>query len=102
MAAPVRCSDRFGPAHSGIFQILTVRSLPDDATRLPSGLNATPVTVSVCPFQATTSLPSAAFQTRTTESVPTEASRLPSGLNDTFQTFSRWPLNVTASLPVSA
>ncbi len=49
------------------------------AMRLPSGKNATPLTVVKGPSYLRTSLPLWASQTRTTPSSPPETIRLPSG-----------------------
>ena len=72
--------------------------------RLPSGLNATLVTTSVCPLRTRTSWPFSASHTFTVSSdtaVP-ETMRLPSGLNATLDTSSVCPLRVRTSWPVSA
>ena len=53
------------------------------ASLCPSGLNATPVTVSVWPVRGAPSWPVSAFHNRTVLSSPALASRCPSGLNAT-------------------
>ena len=69
---------------------------------MPSGLNATPVTPSVCPLSVSSSWPVAASQTLTVSSQLAEARRLPSGLNATPVTSPVCPLSVSSSWPVAA
>src|SRR5262245_11531345 len=72
----------FGPnrftSHSRIF----MSALPE-ASVLPSGLNATQLTASVCPVNFATSLPDATSHSRIVLSAPHEAIVLPSGLKAT-------------------
>ena len=63
---------------------LTVSSLLAEAMRRPSGLNATPYTVLVCPLSVSVSRPVTASQILTVPSPLPDASRLPSGLNATL------------------
>src|SRR5439155_1514032 len=64
-------------------QTRTVWSSPAEASRRPSGLNATRETGRECPTSVRRSSPDAASHTRTTLSSPQEASRRPSGLKAT-------------------
>ena len=82
-----------------------VRSELAEASRLPSGLNATLQTSSVCPLRVRNSCPVAASQIFTVWSKLPEASRLLSGLNATLLMSLVWPLRVIwpqdiLSLPV--
>ena len=70
--------------------------------RLPSGLNATLVTGSVCPLSVSISVPLSASHTLTVLSQLPLTMRLPSGLNDTLLTPSVCPLRVRISVPLSA
>ena len=69
---------------------------------MPSGLNATPVTLPVCPLSVSSSWPVAASQSLTVWSPLAEARRLPSGLNATPVTLPVCPLSVSSSWPVAA
>nr|VFK18689.1 MAG: hypothetical protein BECKLFY1418C_GA0070996_10471 [Candidatus Kentron sp. LFY] len=75
---------------------------PPEARRLPSGLNATDQTESVCPSKTRISAPLDTSQTRTVLSTPPEARRLPSGLNSTDQTEPVCPLRIEIGTPISA
>ena len=65
--------------------------------RLPSGLNATLVTVSVCPLRERISWPLSASHTFTVLSWLPLTMRLPSGLNATLMTAPVCPLRVRIS-----
>ena len=67
---------RYGSCNGVPSQNLMVPSSPAEASRFPSGLNATARRVSVCPCSARSSCP-AASQTLTAQSSPAEASRPP-------------------------
>ena len=70
--------------------------------RLPSGLNATEVTIFVCPLSVTVSLPVFASHSFTVFSQLPVTIRLPSGLNATELTALLCPLRVRISRPVLA
>ena len=77
------------------FHNRTVPSSPAVASRCPSGLNATLVTLSVWPVRGSpTGWPVSAFHSRTVVSSPAEASRCPSGLNATLSTARVWPVMI--------
>ncbi len=80
----------------------TVRSMLADASRFPSGLNATLKTALVCPFNVSDSAPLVASHTFTVASLLADASRFPSGLNATLQTMLVCPFNVSDSAPLLA
>src|SRR5205814_7781046 len=72
-------------------QSMTVRSYDPDASRLPSGENATDQTGSESPFNVLFSAPVSASQSMTVRSDDPDASRLPSGENATDRTGPEWP-----------
>src|SRR4051812_21806507 len=72
-------------------QTRAVVSLLPVRTRLPSGLNATLVTLPVCPLRAAFSCPVSASQTRAIVSQLPVSTRLPSGLNATLVILSVCP-----------
>ena len=76
-------------------------SLLAEAMRRPSGLNATPMTSSVCPLNVSASCPEPASQTLTVLLLA-EAMRRPSGLNATPLTCLLCPLSVSATWPEPA
>ena len=80
-------------------QTFTVPSSLAEASRLPSGLNATLMTSPVCPLRVRVSCPVPASHTFTVLSSLAEASRLPSGLNATLVTAVRVPLEGEGFLP---
>src|SRR5262249_51391841 len=76
-------------------------SSPGEATRLPSGLNASMRwSPSVCPCRKRISLPVIASHSFTWGALPAEARYLPSGLNATPETGPVCPGRVRISLPV--
>ena len=77
----VRVSCPVAASHS-----FTVPSPLAEASRLPSGLNATSQTPLVCPLKVSVSCPIRASHTLTVPSELAEAIRLPSGLNATLLT----------------
>src|SRR5262245_60596795 len=71
-------------------------------TRLPSGLNATLLTLPECFLMVSFSRPVCAFHTFSVLSWLPLTMRLPSGLNATLVTLYVCPLRVSISSPVSA
>ena len=106
-ASPRRCG-RCSGAPMGwpvsAFHSRTVLSAPAEASRCPSGLNATLCTASVWPVSgAPMGWPVSAFHNRTVSSALPEAIRCPSGLNATLYTASVWPVSgAPRGWPVSA
>ena len=86
------------------FHTRTVSSQLAEASRCPSGLNATLITGPVWPVSgAPRGWPVSAFHTRTVPSALAEASRCPSGLNATPLTQLVWPVSgAPRGWPVSA
>src|SRR3569623_2121516 len=83
------------------FQILTVRSSLAEASRLPSGLKATPMTMLPCPRSVNCSWPVVGSHTFTNLSHPAVANCLPTGLYDTRLTPASSG-NLSILLPVAA
>src|SRR5262249_36516467 len=95
-----RCGRHRGTlAASHTFTVLS--SLPE-AMRLPSGLNATPLTHSVCPLRVRSSLPVAASPTSTGVSPLPAPTRMPTGRSAPRLTQSVCPFRERVSLPVAA
>jgi hypothetical protein len=79
------------------FHSLTVRSCDADASRWPSGENATAVTLRLWPSSVWLCSPVAAFHSLTVRSCDADASRRPSGENATAVTQLPWPSSVCSS-----
>ena len=75
----------------------TVWSRLAEASRAPSGLNATTLTELVCPFRVWSSRPEAVSHSFTVWSRLADARRDPSGLNATLQTVCVCPFRVRSS-----
>src|SRR5438477_299693 len=75
-------------------QSRTVLSSEADASRRPSGENATALTQSLWPLSVASHAPVAASQSRTVSSSEADASRRPSGENATALTQSLWSSSV--------
>jgi hypothetical protein len=69
-----------GLSGSSAFQTRIVQSSETEAMRRPSGLNATPKIMPVCPLSTMGCPEPSAFHSRTVESTEAEAMRRPSGL----------------------
>ncbi|KAJ7906891.1 hypothetical protein B0H13DRAFT_2333036 [Mycena leptocephala] len=83
-------------------QIRTAWSSELDATRVPSGENATERTKSLWPSIIVRPVPVFASQIRTAWSSELDATRVPSGENATERTTSLWPSILVSSAPVIA
>src|SRR5262245_3898992 len=88
-----------GPGSGVASEIFTVVSLLEEASRRPSGLNATPVTPMLCPRSVRTSSPLAVSQSFTLKSSLPEASRRPLGLKATQVAPRLWPFRVNSARP---
>src|SRR4051812_16410884 len=82
--------------------VCNILSQLPETMRLPSGLNATLVTLFVCPLRVRTSFPVCASHTLAVLSELPERMRLPSGLHATLVTSLVWPLRERTSVPLSA
>ena len=82
-------------------QILTVRSSPAVASRLPSALKMSLLTAPTCPRSVRSFVPVDTSQRRTVPSEPADARRLPSGLSWIQLIPPLCPASVVTTDPVS-
>src|SRR5262249_38250585 len=94
-------SSAFGSTQGAPFQILTVPSQDAEASRRPSGLNATCQILSSCPRRVSASWPVDASQNFTIPYASADATRLPSRLKAALVTEILCPRNFTTSRPVA-